>query len=67
MSLSKIGSNNNRYDATVRRFVNKITNEVFEGTQFELSQKYKLNNKNVNLMVNGQKYRKSVGGWSLQL
>lgn len=65
MSLSKTGSSNNRYDITIRKFVNKITNEVFEGTQFELSQKYKLNNKNVNLMVNGRKYRKSVGGWSL--
>lgn len=66
MSLSKTGSNNNRYDSTVRKFINKITNELFEGTQFELSKKYNLNNKNVNLMVNSKKYRKSVGGWSLQ-
>lgn len=66
MSLSKLGCNNNRYDSTIRKFVNRITNEVFEGTQFEFSRKYNLNSGNVNLMVNGRKYRKSVGGWFLQ-
>lgn len=66
MSLSKVGNRNHTYDKTIRRFVNKNTNEVFEGTQYELSHKFNLNNNNVNMMVNGKKYRKSVGGWSVK-
>jgi group I intron endonuclease len=65
MKKSHTGTSNYSYDYTIRRFVNQKTGELFEGTQYDFIQKYKLHGGNVNSMVNGKRYRKSVSGWTV--
>jgi hypothetical protein len=54
------GENNPSYDHTLYTFKHKVTGEIVEMTQYNLSRQYDLNKSNVNAMIKG---RKSCGGW----
>ena len=53
----------NLYDKTVFKFKHRITNEQFEGTQYNFRIKYNLKQSKVNLMVHNM--RKSHKDWIL--
>ena len=65
--MNMLGQNNHRYgkpqNTTIHTFQNRKTEEVFTGTQYELTIKYGLRNGSMSQIANGN--RKSLWGWML--
>lgn len=59
----KLENNTYRRDKNIYKFINKNTQEIFIGTQYELYTKFNLNQTNINSMIRGK--CKSIKGWML--
>lgn len=63
--IAQKGLNNARADHTIRKFYNKKTGEIFEGTRYEFYSKYPKCRANLSNLIDGTNSCKSIHGWVL--